>query len=72
MVPTSSQVDPSYTQSSPVARSITPFPATALGNALFRVVCGSLGGSTFTSATDPMIVIEVPWSPFDPVKPMSP
>ena len=66
-VPTSDQVVPPYTHKFPVIPSITPLPDTAFGNALFKVVCGLFGGFTFTSATVPIIVTEVPVVPCIPV-----
>ena len=51
---------------------MTPFPATAPGNALLSVVCGLLGGSTLTFATEPIIVTEVPAGPVEPVGPVAP
>jgi hypothetical protein len=56
-------VAPSYTHKSPLASSITEFPAIAPGKAVFKVVCGLLGGLTFTSATEPIIVTDVPALP---------
>jgi len=43
-----------------------PSPATAPGRAAFKVVCGLLGGSTFTSATESTIVTDVPVEPCAP------
>jgi hypothetical protein len=46
--------------------SITPFPATAAGKAVFKVVCGLFGGFTFTFATEPIITTDVPSIPWKP------
>jgi hypothetical protein len=69
MFPTLFHIEPLYTQRFPVASSITPSPVDAVGNAVFRVCCGSPGGATLTSTTDPIIVTEVPSLPLGPVVP---
>ena len=35
----------------------------ALGNAAFNVASGSFGGSTFTSGTEPIIIVACPVVP---------
>jgi hypothetical protein len=57
------QINASYTHRSPVVSSIAAFPALAIGNAEFKVVCGLLGGFTLTSRTEPIIVTDVPEDP---------
>jgi hypothetical protein len=42
---------------------MAPLPELASEKAAFNVVCGLFGGSTFTSATDPIIVTDVPEEP---------
>ena len=53
------------THRSPVALSITLVPEVAVENAEFRVVCGSLGGDTFTSGTEPATSIIAPLPPVE-------
>ena len=64
--PTSFHVPLDLTHRSPVERSITPSPFTALGNAAFNVVCGLLGGLTYASGILPMIDTLVPSAPVAP------